>query len=126
MPACSRRLKIVGTLGKCGGSLFSWPLAGGAWTEQTLGPGWDCADWESAADHCSHGRRRWPHGRTNGWARSGMAPKRTNGHRLQIFGRAATAPAAERARNNASRFLDRRFVAVLIAVGRDNFGQSRP
>ena len=28
--------------------------------------------------------------------------------------------------NNASRFSDRRFVAGLIAVGRDNFGQSRP
>jgi hypothetical protein len=55
-----------------------------------------------------------------------MAPKRTNDHRPRIFERAATAPAPERARSNASRFSDRRFVAGLIAVGPDNFGQSRP
>src|SRR5262249_7557054 len=65
-------------------------------------------------------------GGTTGWAGVAWAPKRTNGRRPRIFGRAATAPAAERARNNASRFSDRSFVAGLIAVGRDNFGQSRP
>src|SRR6516165_7418137 len=95
MPACSRRLKVVGTLGKCGGSLFSWPSAVAAWTNQRLGQVW----------HGAEG---------NQWSRP------------RVFGRAATAPAAERARNNASRFSDRRFVAGLIAVGRDNFGQSQP
>src|SRR6516225_9985452 len=55
-----------------------------------------------------------------------MARKRTNGRRPRTFGRAAIVPAPAQARNSASRFSDRKFVAGLIAVGRDNFGQSRP